>query len=69
MLYIHFRLLRMGVTYKVATNALLQHQDDLLAACNMIHDNVVDAVNKDPYHSQLNFWVPRISLRISEYMY
>jgi len=58
----------MGVTYKEATNALLLHQNDLVAACNCIHDKLLDAVNKYPYHSHLNLWVPRVALRISEWV-
>jgi len=62
------KLLRMGVTYKEATNALLLHQNDLLAACNSIHDKIVDEVNRNPYHSHLNLFVPRIALRIKSWL-
>jgi hypothetical protein len=58
--------MRMGVNKKVAIAALQTAQGDLQIAANSIHDEMVSAVNKDPYSSHLNLWKPPISLRISK---
>ena len=56
----------MGVNEKVAAAALEVAQDDLQKATNTIHDEMIAAVNKEPYNSHLHLWKPPLSLRISK---
>ena len=63
------RLNLMGTNIKVAAKALEKANNDLEKAADAIHDEMVTAVNKNPFNSHLNLWVPRLSLRISTSTY